>query len=124
VWVGNHRYDAIRARLSARRPSLAFALPVPGRYDERGRYVGAIVVMSERTFDSNFQRGFGYRWSHGVVLMHELGHVMGLDHVKKDDEQVMYVGASPEWDVTGFGSGDLEGLRLLGDEQGCLGSDG
>jgi hypothetical protein len=122
-WVRNDRYEAIRDRLSSRRPSLAFALPVPGDFAERGRYVGAILVMSESTFTNRFQRGFSYRWSHGVVLMHELGHVMGLDHVRKDDQQVMYVGASPEWNTVGFGSGDREGLRLLGAEQGCLDGD-
>jgi hypothetical protein len=45
---------------------------------------------------------------------------MGLDHVRHDEEQVMYSGDRAGWDVTGFGSGDLEGLRQLGEEQGCL----
>jgi hypothetical protein len=120
LWVGNERYEEIRERLGARRPSLAFAMPLPGDYATRGQYVGAIVVMSEGTFSSPYQQGFRYRYSHGVVLLHELGHVMGLGHVRKDDEQLMHTGGTTDWDLTTFGSGDLEGLRLLGAEQGCF----
>lgn len=121
LWVGQERYDAIRQRLHDRRGSLAFAVPIPGDFADRERYVGAILVMGERTFDRGYwSRGFRSRWSHGVVLIHELGHVIGLDHVKHDGAQVMYSGEHPDWDVTTFGTGDLEGLRLLGAEQGCL----
>jgi hypothetical protein len=120
LWVGSERYEEIRERIGARRPSLAFAMPFPGDYATRGQYVGAIVVMSESTFSSRHQQGFQFRYSHGVVLLHELGHVMGLGHVRKDDDQLMHTGGSTEWDLTTFGSGDLEGLRLLGAEQGCF----
>jgi hypothetical protein len=121
MWVDSDRYEAIRHRLSSRRPSVAFAITIPGDHATRGEYVGAVLVMSESTFATGYSRGFRYRWSHGAVLLHELGHVMGLDHVLKDDEQLMYSGDSPGWDVTTFGTGDLEGLRRLGAEQGCLG---
>jgi len=30
--------------------------------------------------------GFGERYSRGVILMHELGHVMGLAHVASPNE--------------------------------------
>lgn len=123
LWVEQERYDAIRKRLSSRRPTLAFALPIPGDYGTLGEYVGAVVVMSERTFASPASRGFAYRWSHGVVLLHELGHVMGLAHVKRDAEQLMYAGPSPVLDVTSYGTGDLEGLRRLGADRGCPGAD-
>ena len=47
-----------------------------------------------------------------AVVQHELGHVIGLDHVA-DPKQLMYTEGSPlqtdEW-----GNGDLAGLRLLG----------
>jgi hypothetical protein len=120
LWVGAERYREIRERIGSRRPSIAFALPLPGDYATRGQYVGAVVVMSESTFSSPYQQGFRYRYSHGVVLLHELGHVMGLGHVKKDDDQLMHTGGTTEWDLTTYGSGDLEGLRLLGAEQGCF----
>lgn len=46
----------------------------------------------------------------GVVLDHELGHVMGLDHVA-DPQELM---AAMNTGQTGFGPGDLAGLARLG----------
>ena len=45
-----------------------------------------------------------------AVLMHEFGHVFGLDHVDSPRE-LMYDGNN---DLNTFGPGDLEGLRRLG----------
>ncbi|CAH0206689.1 hypothetical protein SRABI83_02038 [Arthrobacter sp. Bi83] len=45
-----------------------------------------------------------------AVIMHELGHVVGLDHVD-DPKQLMYPEGS---DITGFADGDRAGLALLG----------
>ena len=36
LWVGQERYDAIRHRLDDRRGSLAFAVPIPGHFADRG----------------------------------------------------------------------------------------
>jgi hypothetical protein len=50
------------------------------------------------------------------VLMHELGHVMGLDHAARPGE-VMY----PDGGVTAaWGPGDLKGLAQIGRAAGCL----
>jgi predicted Zn-dependent protease len=51
------------------------------------------------------------------VLMHELGHVIGLDHVS-DQSQIMYQTVTTKQSV--FGAGDLAGLQLLGRPAGCL----
>jgi hypothetical protein len=45
-----------------------------------------------------------------AIIMHELGHVLGLDHVD-DPNQLMYGEGN---DVTGFADGDRAGLALLG----------
>ena len=45
-----------------------------------------------------------------AVLLHEFGHVVGLDHVDSSDE-LMHGDLS---DRTTFGDGDLEGLRRIG----------
>ncbi|WP_235008790.1 matrixin family metalloprotease [Arthrobacter sp. SLBN-122] len=45
-----------------------------------------------------------------AVIMHELGHVLGLDHVK-DPTQLMY---AENMGVTDFAAGDRAGLALLG----------
>jgi hypothetical protein len=44
---------------------------------------------------------------------------MGLDHVK-DPDQLMYSGRHPNYGVRDYGPGDLEGLRRLGMDAGCL----
>ena len=44
---------------------------------------------------------------------------MGLDHVK-DPDQLMYSGKFPTFGLHDFGPGDLEGLRRLGTDAGCL----
>lgn len=45
-----------------------------------------------------------------AIVMHEFGHLVGLQHVP-DKTELMYGGTTPE---TTFGPGDLEGLRELG----------
>ena len=52
----------------------------------------------------------------GPVVLHELAHVLGLDHVD-DPEQLMYPVGSHQYD---FASGDLAGLHRLGSAPGCL----
>ena len=54
-------------------------------------------------------------WPNGAavaraIVLHELGHVVGLDHVN-DPSQLMYASASQ---VLDFGGGDLAGLAQLG----------
>ncbi|MEX0426804.1 matrixin family metalloprotease [Nocardioides sp. DS6] len=51
------------------------------------------------------------------VVLHELGHVMGLGHVN-DRQQVMNPVDVDGW--TTYGAGDLAGLARLGLDQGCL----
>ena len=68
--------------------------------------------------------GFQSRWGLGPVLMHELGHVMGLAHVGAGDElmwspSVKGHDRSPDLDQTDWGPGDREGLRLVGRDAGC-----
>jgi len=53
----------------------------------------------------------------GPVLMHELGHSMGLAHVP-DDTQIMFSGAFPDSPNT-YSGGDLRGLYLVGAKNSC-----
>src|SRR5262249_21943894 len=46
-----------------------------------------------------------------AVVLHELGHVVGLDHVA-DPHQLMF--SESRFNVTDYGPGDLHGLSRLG----------
>lgn len=52
-----------------------------------------------------------------TVTLHELGHVMGLDHAGSSRE-LMY--PTLRRDISDFRSGDLQGLDQLGRKAGCL----
>jgi hypothetical protein len=77
-----------------------------------------VYVTGAATFDSSatLRSGFGGRtW--GLVILHELGHVLGLDHVE-GGESVMYPSLglrSASW-----GDGDRAGLWELGVGGPCV----
>jgi len=77
---------------------------------------GEVVIDADRT--ATMDSGFGPGASVGGLLLHELGHVMGLGHTQ-DPNQVMYPAllrvASAQ-----YGAGDLAGLGHLGRTAGCL----
>lgn len=116
IWVDHDAYLGILRRLNDPRPSIAFAKTMAGLFAHQDQYFGGIVVVDA---EATATHGFGYRYAHGSVLLHELGHIMGLDHVR-DPEQLMYSGRHPNFSVRTYGPGDLEGLRRLGLDAGCL----
>lgn len=82
----------------------------------RGQEVFAtgFVVMKP---DNRLPPTFGAGETGGTVLLHELGHVVGLDHVS-DDREVMHGGIT-HFTGEGYGPGDLRGLWELGASRGC-----
>ena len=78
-------------------------------------------VTGEVVFDRDLslvRAGFGPGLTRGNLMLHELGHVAGLDHVQ-DRAQDMFPSISSQ-SPDGYGSGDRAGLAQLGAQAGCL----
>ena len=82
----------------------------------RSAYVSGEVVFD--TVQPVLAAGFGPGLTRGNLVLHELGHVVGLDHVA-DRTQLMNA-AIHEASPNGYATGDLAGLSLLGARQGCM----
>lgn len=67
---------------------------------------------------ATYAPGFGAGESRGVLLMHELGHAVGLGHTG-DQREVMFPVVSAS-STAAWGPGDLAGLALVGAKAGCI----
>lgn len=118
AWIPeNHFYF-----LAETHKAVAFGMPLLGQGDVAHEYVSGVVAVDA---GEPLPAGFDQRFSRGVVLMHELSHVMGLAHVGSGGElmwspDVKGATRNPNPFQTSWGPGDLEGLDLLGRDAGCL----
>ncbi len=81
--------------------------------------LNADVILNRDTRE-RLPGGFGEGITRGRVILHELGHVLGLGH-PASPAQLMYAELADHTSSTAqFGVGDRIGLRLLGREAGCL----
>ena len=76
---------------------------------------GALIVFDR---DVTAPGGFDTAFSHGVTVLHELGHAVGLDHVT-DPDQVMESGERRNPLANDYADGDLAGLAAVGAAPSC-----
>ena len=84
---------------------------------------GVLIVNIDATAQDNGRSvpapGFGDGSTWGRILIHELGHLIGLGHVARSD-QIMFPELGVQRGEAQFHAGDVAGLRHLGREAGCL----
>lgn len=83
----------------------------------RWRITSGYVVV-DAAADRRLPAGFGVGASQGALLMHELGHAVGLNHTTSRTE-MMYPAITAKPAV--WGAGDRTGLRRVGAAGGCIG---
>lgn len=87
----------------------AGAVAVDGSGRDSARYVSGVVVLDSGDLARHAAGPAGLARVRAIVL-HELGHLVGLDHVDEAD-QLMYPASTPL--VNDFSDGDLRGLAQL-----------
>lgn len=94
----------------------AIAVPVAvGRADARTYVTGQVALNPER--DDLLPGTADRATSWGATVLHELTHILGLDHVDDPDELMhVYPGRGP----VELGPGDRAGLRAVGARGGCV----
>ncbi|MEV6596966.1 hypothetical protein AB0M36_08905 [Actinoplanes sp. NPDC051346] len=82
------------------------------------------MVLLDATRTSTMTRGFGAARgaTTGQLLLHELGHAVGLAHpLINDPNEIMYSQLTAK--AADWGAGDLTGLHAVGAAGGCLHAD-
>lgn len=113
VWIGWARSSEFPVDRAHHADRVGVTIP---RFDvSQGRISTAVVMLLE---DDALVPEFRAGPSYGSVLLHELGHLAGLDH-SRSVHDVMYPFLGPRAPES-WGPGDRAGLYDLGNSQPCL----
>ena len=102
-------HESANSELAGRVVGVGGPAMAPYRDPADLHYVTGAVLLDAPAFDHLLDDPDG-RITARSIVMHELGHLVGLGHVA-DQRQLMFESMVGQ---TGFGDGDLEGLRRLG----------
>ena len=82
-----------------------------------GVYVSGFLILNVDA--KGVTPGFGDGATWGRAMIHELGHMVGLGHVRASTD-IMFTELGLQRGRAEFHTGDLEGLKYLGKDAGCL----
>ncbi|MFN8018027.1 MAG: hypothetical protein U0P45_07870 [Acidimicrobiales bacterium] len=102
-WQAVHQPDYQGTAVGWGGPSIVQRASATGRRTLSG---GLVLLNADMKADPGFVGGF----SHGMVLLHELGHVMNLHHVI-DPREIMCAGNGEIPSPLDYGPGDCTGFR-------------
>ena len=98
------------------------------KYDAQGHHTApklstGFVVLKRSLYkelDAGFTAGKKYGWNgtRGQLLMHEIGHAVGMGHANLDKAEIMYPAMQDHAAV--WGAGDAANLGALGIASGCV----
>ena len=103
AWADDQEVDALADNVAG------VGGPTEVRLGPLRSYVSGSVVMDTDITD-RLDRQIGGSNAQLGLLLHELGHLVGLDHVD-DSNELMFPTAT---NMSSYGAGDLQGLSLLG----------
>jgi hypothetical protein len=117
TWVPHEHFDY----LADTHRAAAFGMPKTGDGAQHTLYESGLIAVDA---GGRLAPGFDARYSEGVVLMHELAHVMGLGHVPDGSElmwspDVSGADRNPDLGLNDWGPGDRHGLEILADHDAC-----
>lgn len=76
------------------------------------------LVVDTPDLLAHFKPGFGTGVRRGNLLLHELGHVVGLGHMS--NARVLMNPTLSSYTPNGYAAGDAAGLALVGRKAGCI----